>query len=56
VLRSIKKTNGKEEVVPFVSYSFIYTAPITQEEIITSLKKVCHVYTKSLLVLKNIKY
>lgn len=51
VVGSIIKTNGKGEVAPFVNDNSMHAEPIEQEkEIITSLKEVCNVYTKSLQV------
>lgn len=51
VVGSIIKTNGKGEVAPFVNDNSMHAEPIEQEkEIISSLKEVCNVYTKSLQV------
>lgn len=51
VVGSIIKTNGKGEVAPFVNDNSMHVEPIEQEkEIISSLKEVCNVYTKSLQV------
>lgn len=51
VVGSIIKTNGKGEVAPFVNDNSMHAEPIEQEkEIISYLKEVCNVYTKSLQV------
>lgn len=51
VVGSIIKTNGKGEVAPFVNDNSMHAEPIEQEkEIISSLKEVCNVYTRSLQV------
>lgn len=51
VVGSIIKTNGKGEVAPFVNDNSMHAEPIEQEkEIISSLKEICNVYTKSLQV------
>lgn len=54
VVGSIIKTNGKGEVAPFVNDNSMHAEPIEQEkEIISSLKEVCNVYTKSLQVVSK---